>query len=175
MKQHSGMRPHDIVVLLKIISKGNTPWRHQDLSNELFISQSEISESLHRSQLAGLIDVDKKKVYRQSLLDFIEYGLRYVYPVKPGSMVNGIYTAHSHPFMQQQFKSEVNYVWPSERGPVRGLSIEPLYKDVVKAAISDEKLYKMLALIDIMRVGRTRELKIAIGELHKMIINEPQR
>lgn len=170
MKKHSGMRPQDIVILLKIISKGNTPWRHQDLSNELFISQSEISESLNRNQFAGLIGGDKKKVHRQSLLNFIEYGLRYVYPAKPGSMVNGIYTAHSHPFMQQQFKSEINYVWPAERGPVRGLSIEPLYKEVVKAVILDENLYKMLALIDVVRVGRMRELQIAFEELNKMII-----
>jgi len=164
------MRPQDIAVLLKIISKGNTPWRHQDLSNELFISQSEISESLHRNQVAGLIGADKKKVYRQSLLNFIEYGLRYVYPAKPGAMVNGIYTAHSHPFMQHQFRSEINYVWPTERGSVRGLSIEPLYKEVVKAVILDEKLYKMLALIDVVRVGRMRELQIALEELNKMII-----
>lgn len=164
------MRPQDIAVLLKIISKGNTPWRHQDLSNELFISQSEISESLHRNQIAGLIDGDKKKVYRQSLLNFIEYGLRYVYPAKPGAMVNGIYTAHSHPFMQQQFRSEINYAWPKERGSVRGLSIEPLYKEVVKAVMLDEKLYKMLALIDVVRVGRMRELQIALEELNKMII-----
>jgi len=164
------MRPHDIVVLLKIISKGNTPWRHQDLSNELFISQSEISESLHRSQIAGLIDGDKKKVHRQSLLDFIAYGLRYVYPAKPAAMVNGIYTAHSHPFMQEQFRSEINYVWPAERGAVRGLSIEPLYKEVVKAVILDEKLYKMLALVDVVRVGRMRELQIALDELNKTII-----
>ncbi len=164
------MRPQDIVVLLKIISKGNTPWRHQDLSNELFISQSEISESLHRNQEAGLIGGDKKKVYRQSLLNFIEYGLRYVYPAKPGAMANGIYTAHSHPFMQQQFRSEINYVWPAERGPVRGLSIEPLYKEVVKAVMLDEKLYKMLALIDVVRVGKMRELKIALEELNKTII-----
>ena len=172
MRQHSGMRPQDIVVLLKIISKENTPWRHQDLSNELFISQSEISESLNRNQVAGLINGEKKRVHRQSLLDFIEFGLRYVYPASPGSMINGIYTAHSHPFMQQQFKSDLNYVWPAERGLVRGLSIEPLYKDVVKAVIPDEKLYKMLALIDILRVGRMRELPIAISELYKMINNE---
>ncbi len=169
MRKHRGMRPQDIVVLLKIISKGDAPWRFQDLSKELFIRQSEISESLNSNLFAGLINGEKRKVHRQSLLDFIEYGLRYLYPANSDSMVYGIYTAHSHPFMQQQFKSEINYVWPAERGPLRGLSIEPLYKDVVKAVISDEKLYKMLALIDILRVGRMRELPIAISELYKMI------
>lgn len=172
MRKHSGMRPQDIVVLLKIVSNAGKPWRHQDLANELFISQSEISESLNRNLVAGLINGEKKKIHRQSLLDFIEHGLRYVYPASPGPLVNGIYTAHSHPFMRQHFKSEMNYVWPAERGSVRGLSIEPLYKDVVKAATLDEKLYKMLALMDIVRVGRMRELPIAVSELYKMIKDE---
>jgi hypothetical protein len=37
------MRPHDIVVLLKIASKGKTSWLMKDLSYELGISASEIS------------------------------------------------------------------------------------------------------------------------------------
>lgn len=53
---------------------------------------------------------------------------------------------------------------------MRGLSIEPLYKGVVKAVKQNEELYKLLASIDIIRVGRTRELKVALEELYKMIL-----
>ncbi len=53
MKKHSGMRPHDIVVLLKIASKGNTPWLMKDLASELAISAGEISESLHRGNISS--------------------------------------------------------------------------------------------------------------------------
>lgn len=42
------MRPHDIVVLLKIAVKGDKSWLMKDLSFELGISASEISESLNR-------------------------------------------------------------------------------------------------------------------------------
>ena len=49
MKKHNGMRPHDIVILLKIAAKGKTQWFMKDLSYELSISASEISESLNRS------------------------------------------------------------------------------------------------------------------------------
>ena len=62
MKKHSGMRPHDVVILLKIISKDKEPWFNKDLANELYISQSEVSESLNRSKIAGLFEADKKKV-----------------------------------------------------------------------------------------------------------------
>lgn len=165
------MRPQDIVILLKIISKNAIPWQNKDLAHELFISQSEISDSLNRSALAGLIDHEKKKkVYRKSLIEFIEHGLHYVFPVLPGGMVNGLYTAHSHPFMQEKFSSELHYVWPDAKGEVRGLSIEPLYKEQVKAAQNDDNLYLMLALVDVVRVGRVREMELAINKLKEEIL-----
>jgi hypothetical protein len=165
------MRPQDVVVLLKIICKGNEAWLNKDLAAELFISPAEITESLYRSSLAGLIDANhKKKVYRQSLAEFIEHGLHYVFPAEPGNLVNGIYTAHSHPFMQQEFKTEgLPYVWPDPRGSVRGLGIQPLYKKQTKAVLKDEKLYLMLALVDVIRVGRVREIKYAVSELRRCI------
>lgn len=168
MRKHSGMRPQDIAVLLKIISKENSSWQNKDLAKELFISQSEISDSLNRSRVAGLVNEDKKKVHRKSLLEFVEHGLHYVFPVSPGSLVNGIYTAHSHPFMQEYFTSDLGYVWPEVRGEFRGLAIEPLYKEVAKAAKLDPDLYKMLALLDVIRVGKVREINIAISELKKI-------
>jgi hypothetical protein len=169
--QHNGMRPQDIVVLLKIIANDRQPWQNKDLASELFLSPAEISYSLHRSDAGRLMDYTvSKTVYRQSLMEFIEHGLPYVFPTGPGTMVNGLYTAHSHPFMQQQFSSELNYVWPYAKGEVRGLAIKPLYEGQVKAALLDPKLYLMLALIDVIRVGRVREMKVAIKELKKQIL-----
>jgi len=172
MRKHSGMRPQDIVILLKIIAKKDQPWQFKDLAQELHISPSEISESLHRSSIGGLIEADtRKKVYRQSLIEFLEHGLHYVFPALPGSMVNGIYTAHSHPIMQKEFASDsLPYVWPEPRGAVRGLAIEPLYKEQVEAVRKDPILYEMLALLDVIRVGRVREVKFAIEELKRLIL-----
>ena len=171
MRKHNGMRPQDIVILLKIVIKKDQEWQNKDLAQELFISPGEVSDSLNRSSIGGLIDHEKKKkVYKNSLIEFIEHGLHYVFPALPGSMVNGVYTAHSHLFMQQHFKSELNYVWPDPRGEVRGLSIEPLYKQQVKAIRIDDQLYLMLALIDVIRVGRVREMKLAMQELKKNIL-----
>lgn len=173
MRSHNGMRPQDVVILLKILILEDKEWQYRDLSVSLNISISEISESLHRSHMAGLVDESRKKVYRKSLMEFIEFGLHYVFPQFPGSMVTGFATAHSHPFYKSKLVSEVNYVWPDTNGDLRGLAIEPLFKGVIKAALQDELLYKLLASIDIIRVGRTRELKIAVNELHKIILNEP--
>jgi hypothetical protein len=165
------MRPQDIVILLKLLTIEKADWQYRELSSSLFISTSEVSESLKRSQLAGLIDSSRKKVYRQNLMEFIEHGLHYVFPQQPGSMVTGIATAHSHPFYQSLFISDVNYVWEDENGTMRGLAIEPLYKGVVRAVKKDEALYKILASIDIIRVGKTRELKAARQELQNAILH----
>ena len=35
MKKHSGMRPHDIVILLKIVTYGDNDWYIKDAANEL--------------------------------------------------------------------------------------------------------------------------------------------
>jgi hypothetical protein len=170
MRKHNGMRPQDIIILLKIVSLGEERWQNKDLASQLYISPSEVTESLNRSALAGLLDsTDRKSVYKQSLLEFIEHGLHYVFPVKIGGMENGIYTSHSHPVLHKHFKNEFEYIWPYAKGKYRGLMIEPLYDQMVLAAMEDEKLYAMAALIDVIRVGRVREWKLAMEELKKMV------
>lgn len=170
MKNHNGMRPLDIVVLMKIIALNDEPWQYRDLSSTLRISISEISVSLNRSMVAGLVDREKKKVRRNALMEFIQYGLHYVFPQVPGPIANGIETAHSHPFYKQHFSSDLPYVWPAVDGNVRGQSIDPLHKGVIKAALEDEVLYKLLASIDILRVGKVREKNMAIKELKKHLL-----
>jgi hypothetical protein len=173
MRQHNGMRPQDVAVLLKIIASGNVNWHNKDLSWALFLSASEISESLNRSQIAGLLDGKKKKVSRQSFMEFLEHGLRYVFPAVSGSLTRGVLTAHGHPFMSHLFASEEPYVWPDPEGEARGVAIAPLYPGVSKAIRNDQNLYKLLALTDVIRIGRVRERKAAIEELKKMILHEP--
>lgn len=176
MKAHNGMRPHDVVVLLKILISDRSDWQYRDLSASLYISISEIAESLNRSHIAGLIDESRRKVHRQSLMEFIRYGLHYVFPQLPGTMVSGLPTAHAHPFYQELLVSEVRYVWPDENGEARGLSILPLYKNAVKAAKNDPLLYQLLASIDIIRVGRAREIGKALKILEQhILVDEPER
>lgn len=166
MRAHFGMRPHDIVILLRVITLKGNNWQYRDLAASLYISVSEISESLYRSQIAGLVDASRKRVNLRALLEFIEYGLHYVFPVVPGTMVTGIPTAHSQKFFKEHIHSELDYVWPSEKGWARGLSIAPLHKGVPDAAQLDEIFHSWLAAIDVIRVGKSRELKLAIDLLN---------
>lgn len=169
MKKHSGMRPQDVVILLKIAAKGDKPWLMKDLSIELEISASEVSESLNRSMLAGLISADKQTLMKLALLDFLGHGLKYVYPQRPGAMVRGMVTAHSAEPLNKIIQSQEAYVWPFGLGKIRGQAIEPLHPSVPKACLKDNLLHELLALTDALRVGKIREQKLAMAELEKRI------
>ena len=63
------MRPQDIVILLKIIALESSNWQLKDLASSLYISPSEISESLNRIAIAGLIDHNKRRINRQAFFE----------------------------------------------------------------------------------------------------------
>ena len=79
----------DIVILLKIIAYKDEPWYQVPLAKELFISQSEVSKSLVRSKFAGLLDNECKQIFKLALMDFLQYGIKYVFPQQPGTLVRG--------------------------------------------------------------------------------------
>jgi hypothetical protein len=171
MRHHKGLRPQDIVVLLKILLMEKKSWRHLDLAFELGLSQAEITYSLDRLKESQLIATDKKSVNRAALLEFIIHGVKYVFPVAPGAYSRGIPTAHStEPLSLVIVQDENNkYVWPYAKGKVRGQSIEPLYISAVEAAAKDQELHSLLALVDALRAGRARERKLAAEELTKIV------
>ena len=172
MKKHNGMRPQDIVVLLKIVSIKNDGWRNIDIANDIHISPSEVSEALNRCKIARLIDSKKRSVHINSLKEFLLYGLKYVFPVEPGSIVKGIPTAHSaYPINKHIVAGSDVYVWQYTKGNLRGQAIEPLYKTLPAAVQSAPLFYELLVIVDTIRVGRAREIKIAIKELEKRLKN----
>lgn len=141
----------------------------KDLSFDLLISSSEISESLNRSVLSGLLSNNKKRIMKSSLLDFLTFGLKYVFPQKPGSIVRGIKTSHSTLPLSNIILSDEIYVWPYFEGDSRGFSIEPLHPNVPKACLNDPKLHELLSLVDAIRLGNKREYTIAVEELKRRL------
>jgi hypothetical protein len=165
------MRPQDVAVLLKIVGMRGAPWRTTDLAVQMSISQSEISQALHRNRQAGLLDDSKRGVHRVSLMEFLTYGVKYVYPQRPGAIVRGIPTAHSAPPLSEMIQAGGSvFVWPHEDGTVRGETIDPLYPNLPRAALLDRAFYELTALVDAIRVGKVREREIAVDELRKRIM-----
>lgn len=171
MKKHNGMRPHDIAILLKIASKGTDQWYMKDLAHELQISPSEISESINRSVIAGLISSDKKTLRKLALIDFLQSGIRYVFPQRPGSITRGLGTAISAPPLKEEFFSNEHFVWPYGKGNLRGQAIEPLHPNTPEACINDPKYYELMSLTDAIRIGKVREQNMAFEYLKERLEN----
>lgn len=169
MDAHKGMRPQDVAVLLKIVALGHDDWRGIDLAQALRLSPAEVSNSLKRSALAGLVDGTKRRVARSALLEFLKHGLLYVFPVRPGGVTRGVPTAHAAPPLRAKFEGADAYVWPYAKGSAQGQSLAPLYPGAVAAALDDAALHELLALTDALRAGRARERAEAAKELAKRL------
>jgi hypothetical protein len=174
MKKHNGMRPHDLAVLLKVALREDSEWKMKDLARELFISPSEISESINRSVIAGLMSPDKKHVRRLSLLEFLRYGFPFVFPQRPAGIAAGIETAHSAMPLKERIVSNSPVVWPSEKGKVRGMAIEPLYPKLPEACLKDSSFFELMALVESLRIGKARERILAFEMLQARLGNGKQ-
>ncbi len=170
MKEHKGMRPQDIVVLLKIILFRDNNWLLKDISKQLRISGSEVSESINRSSIGGLLEDDKRTVRKEEFLEFLVYGLKFVFPAVEGRVARGLATAYSAPILKNDFVVDNEYIWPAKGFSTKGISIKPLYRTVPDACKEDQELYKMLSLVDAIRIGK-RE-KVVIELLAKKIYNQ---
>lgn len=75
----------------------------RSLVEETGISKSQISLSLNRCYEIGLAKIDWKsllpKANTQALMEFISYGIRYVFPVKAGEITRGIATSFAAPVL----------------------------------------------------------------------------
>ena len=162
------MRPQDIVVLLKKITSAGRGMLNKDIAQSLGISPAEISDAMERCRIAQLVDNDKVHVNTLALKDFLVYGIRYVFPAVTGRVMRGVPTAVSaSPIKEQIAQVKDVYVWPYKKGTMRGQAITPLYPTVPEAVANDEELYKLLVIVDTLRMGRAREREIAISELDK--------
>jgi|SRR5208282_1265117 len=163
----------------KFLAAGCKSSTYAELGEELAMSPSQVFRSVVRAEEARLLYRLPVKLAsgrtkdprfwpcRENLKEFLIYGVKYAFPVHRGGIVRGVPTAHAAPPLKQHFAESFDPppVWPDAEGSVRGVEFSPLYRNVPEAARRDPKLYELLALVDAIRDGRTREREIAIREL----------
>jgi hypothetical protein len=170
------MKPQDIIILLKLLSIESTDWRYATLAETLHMSSSTIFAALKRAEMSGLYHKNTRTVHREALLEFLTFGLKYVFPAVAGKLAKGIPTAHSASPLAQLIVSQSDiYVWKSALGTVRGQTIEPLYVTIPQLVKEDAQLYELLSLIDALRVGKAREKQLATTLLTQKIMNKNER
>ena len=168
------MLGQDLAVLFKLTLETGPRVLSKKLADDLFLPPSEVSKSLARCRHAGLLFLSdiEKRVNRSGLLEFLEHGVRYIFPPEKGGLVRGIPTGVAAAPLNAGFIASTDPpdVWPYSEGAVRGLAFSPLYKQAPRAALKDGELYELLALCDALRGGRARERAKAMeylrGKLH---------
>ena len=181
------LHPQDVVVLLKLVANRKASKRstYAELSEDLFMSTSQVFRSVKRTEAAQLIIApaispdSRDEPPRMwlwpnnsgNLKEFLIHGVKYAFPVERGGPTRGVPTSGAAPPLNQQFDeySPLPPVWPYAEGSVRGIEFSPLHENVPRAALRDPKLYELLALVDAIREGRAREREIAIRELSARI------
>lgn len=177
------LHSQDVVVLLKLIANRDADHRstYAEMSEDLFMSTSQVFRSVKRAEAARLIiapaispgssqELPRKWLWPfngGNLKEFLIHGVKYVFPVERGGETRGIPTAEAAPPLRHHFPQDFSLppVWPWAEGSVRGIEFSPLYDNVPQAALRDPKLYELLALVDAIREGRARERQIAVREL----------
>ncbi|NOY24285.1 MAG: hypothetical protein GXP62_00270 [Oligoflexia bacterium] len=106
-----------------------------------------------------------RHVHVGPLMELLEHGVRWVYYAELGPLVRGVATAHSAPVMSSlvAVTGSDPVVWPGSDGEERGQALEPLYPGALRTKSRWSELYDLLTLIDVLRVGRRREVSLAMG------------
>ena len=167
------LKPQDLLIALKLwVSKGHG-LTYPSLAKALKMSPSEVHGGVKRAHAAGLLMEAKADAHPspEALREFLIHGARYAFPPDRGQLTRGILTAHAAPPLGKVFQdsSEPVPVWPHPKGNVRGQSFSPIYRSAPAAALEDQALYELLALLDTMRGGRARDRNLARQALMERI------
>lgn len=167
MAQQPSLKPADIAVALRLAQEPEEGY--ESLSVALGISVGSAHNAVTRLQAAGLVLRNERVVDRPSLLELLLHGIRFVFYAHLGPEGRGVPTAHAAPPLSEEILADTAYVWPSANGSVRGTTLTPLYPGAPGTARSAPRVYRALALIDAIRVGRARERKLAERHLRGLV------
>jgi hypothetical protein len=167
MRSGQALNPIDVAVGIRLAEAPELTYGQ--LSADLGISASNAFGSVERLQYAGLLRPESRTVNRLAFLEFLEHGVRYAFPARPGKDVRGVPTSHTAPPLAGHIVAYDALVWPSATGSSRGRAIEPLYAKATELPERCPSVYESLTLVDALRVGRVRERKLAVEALERRI------
>ncbi|HEY5959693.1 MAG TPA: hypothetical protein VIV60_24225 [Polyangiaceae bacterium] len=165
------LRPLDIIVVLAVHDFGNAPWTYAALAKRLEVSDSQSHGAVQRAASAHLLDAVGRSIRPYNLLEFLEHGIRYAFPVEPGPFTRGIPTGASAPPLNALLRrdSSGELVWPDVNGSLMGQAVAPLHASVPNVARQHASLHQLFALVDALRVGGVRERELAVRELRSRL------
>lgn len=160
----SNLRPFDIPVLLYVcIHPGESYGR---MAAVLGLSKSTAHGSVVRLQRSGLVHaaMEGKRLEASfaAAMDLLLKGVPYVFPAETVPKARGVLTglAAAGDANAELVDAEI-MVWPSRLGETVGVGVRPLIASAPDIAMRDRDVYRLLALVDALRVGNIREREVA--------------
>ncbi len=165
------LKPQDILVSLKLVAGGERRWTYEAIGASLNMSLSATHSAVGRAGRCGLVHADSFEPNREALLEFLVHGIGYVYPAEYGRRRRGIPTGPSAAPLAGRLVAtdEEPLVWPHPKGKVRGEALAPFHPNVPFAAMNDERLYELLAVVDALRIGGARLREVAAELLEELL------
>jgi hypothetical protein len=166
------LKPQDLLVALKMCVNSER-LNYSNLAQQLFMSPSEVHAAVQRGRVMHLLTQNQEtyEPNRASLREFLLYGIKYVFPIVLGGLTRGIPTGVSARPLNQHFEQSdaLPLVWPDDEGHLRGISTLPIYPSVPAACKKDEKLYRLLSVVDALRGGAARERELAKSHIDSVL------
>ncbi len=171
-------KSQDVVVALALVSlnrENRERLQYARLAEMLGMSSSEAFKTTRRLVAAHLVEPSGWRPLRNPLYNYLIHGVPHAFPGKLGEPTRGIPTAWAAPPLTSSMPqgSDLPPVWPWHDGRQRGYSVEPLFRSVPVAIENLPELYKTLALVDALRIGRARDRAIAREMLKKLLLDDP--
>lgn len=161
------LRPHDVVVLLQLVLSPEVSFA--ELARQTGVSVGEAHNAVKRLEKTPLLSRKGERPAVSRLLDFLLHGVPNVFPGQLGPEARGVPTAHSGSDLREKMVFEGEVVWPSVHGNIRGESLVPLVGEAPELAEDNPELYRLLTLIDALRVGKVRERELAASMLRERL------
>lgn len=160
------LKGQDIVLLLSLA--GRPPVTVRDAATQIAFDPAGVTRSLRRLREAGLFSRERDAVLLPQAEEFLVHGLRYVFPARMAGEARGLATGWAAPPLDGEFGETASLppVWAHPEGVVRGIALEPLHEIVPAAALGDARTWRLLALVDALRIGDARVRGVARSHLH---------
>ncbi len=169
------LKPHDIFVVLKILSLRREKWIYAGLSESLLMSPSESNAAVKRAIQCGLMRPalgaeSNPQPIAAAILEFLIHGIRYAFPAQVGGLTRGVVTGFATPGLENVIAEDGSpvAVWPWAQGTYRGYSLAPLFRRAPEAVQGAPRFHLYLALVDVLRQSSPRGREAAASRLQIM-------
>ena len=150
------LRPFDVGVALRLLLAPEE--RYEPLAHALATSTSAVHRSVTRLRIARICKPESRTIDQPTFIEFAVCGVPYTFPAIRLGNGRGLLAASSHPDLAHvRNESGDAVVWASSKHQDSGQTLVPLFPGVVQVAARDGRMYRLLAIIDALRIAHRDE------------------